>query len=138
MISKIGRFSAYVPDIDLFHILLEILFLSDLKQGQEFDSPTYKIHQFFFQMKKSFPKMFEDVFFNYDPVFPYSEEVAYSFIRLQEAEFITRPNPSMNRYRIDVDLKDYESPLPQSDHEIVKSIAERFSEEFPEVNEPAS
>ncbi len=143
MEQKIGRFAAYIPDDDTFNILLKIISLSALKRGDLLDSPMHKIHRFFYKMKNTYPKIFEDVFFNHDPDFPYSGDVSEAIIRLQESGFVTRPNPSLNRYKIDVDLKD-ERPDPSSrDYENIKAIAEKFKEKFlvtedsHDSNEPA-
>ena len=104
MLRKIGRFEAYIPDRSFFDTFLEILSLTGFKQNEKFDSPLHLLYRFFLKSKGKYPHMFEDVFFNHDPDFPYSEQVEDCLTRLQESGFITRPNPSLNRYRIDVDL----------------------------------
>lgn len=135
MIRKIGRFSAYLPDKDLFQTLLGILSLSSFTRGGEFDAPLHKMHCFFYEMKKAYPSLFEDVFFKHDPDFPYSDEIADVFIRLQESEFVTRPNPSLNCYRMDADLTE-KRPIPASDdYEAIKEMAEKFSQKFKIANE---
>ena len=130
MEHKIGQFVAYIPDQDLFQTLIGIFYSADLKEGKEIVSPSNKLHKFFYKMKKKFPKIFEDVYFNDDPEFPYSKEISEAFIRLQESEFLTRPNPSLNNYRINTDLANMISKAQNSTSRSIKEISDIFKKEF--------
>jgi len=135
---QIGRFDAYSPDTDAFDILCQILSLSDFKKGAQFKSSSHKIHRFFYELKEEFPDVFCEFFFNSDSEFPFSRQVAESFLRLQETEFITRPNPSLDHYRIEVDLENM-SPDPGSKTaQKIQKMAEKFNKEFPSVNDQTS
>lgn len=137
MIQKIGRFDAYVPDRDIFSTILEILSLTSLRQNDEIISPLHKLHLFFYRLKEKYPDIFEDIFFNHDPSFPYSKQIEDSFTRLQESAFIARPNPSLNRYRIDVDLNITKPDKSRADYGVLQKIANDFQTEFGLQDEPA-
>lgn len=135
MDRKIGRFSAYIPNRDLFQTLLSIFSLTGSRPGVTINSPLSKLHAFFYKMKQKYPDFFEDVYFNDDPDFPYSREIADTFIQLQETEYLTRPNPSLNKYRIAADLSK-EKPINGSiDFQVIQDIAEKFRSEFRVENE---
>lgn len=134
MMRKIGRFDAYVPDRDLFNTILCMLSLRG--DEKKFEAPLHKMHQFFYEKKVSHPELFEDVSFNNDPEFPYSSQIAEAFIRLQESGFVTRPNPSLDKYQIDIDFEQIEIPaLGKKDVEKLEEIAKSFNDEFKESNE---
>jgi hypothetical protein len=130
MLRKIGRFDAYAPERDFFQTFLEILALTNLKPKSEFDSPLHRLHRFFFGVKSNYPDIFQDIYFNHDPEFPYSEDIEECFSRLQESVFITRPNPSLNRYRVDVDLASNRPDPKRPDFKVLQDIAKEFEKEF--------
>ncbi len=130
MHAKVGRFDAYTPDINLFDVILAILSRSLPKRGMKFSSPLPKIHDFFFKMKKSYPVIFEDVHFRESPDYRYSKEIADCFIELQEAGYLTRPNPSLSMYRIDADLSEDTFSQKKPDHKTMNEIAELFNKNF--------
>ena len=127
MLTKVGRFDAYVPEKNLFEIILAILSKSLPKRGMRFSSPLPKIHDFFFEMKKIFPKIFEDVHFRQSPDYRYSKEIADCLIELQEAGYITRPNPSLSMFRVDADLSEDETLSEMPDMETIDQIAALFN-----------
>lgn len=135
MLRKVGRFEAYVPDNDPFDVLLKILALSFSRRGSEFESPSYQLHRFFYKMKKRYPKLLEDVFFNHDPEFPFSEEIENAFNRLQESGYVSRPNPSFDRYRVDTDFGDEIKDSSLDEIDPIKEIADEFKREFDCLNE---
>lgn len=123
---KIGRFEAYVPDKDPFEIILQILSLA-FKSGDYFNSPPNKLHQFFYKMKERYPDQLEDVFFNHDQDFPFSEEISDAFTRLQESGYVSRPNPSFYHYHVVEDLSD---KRPETSQQYLQIMAQRFKEDF--------
>ena len=127
---KIGRFDAYLPDIDLFDLVLKVLSLSLPIAGTRFQSPVHEFHRFFFDMKQKYPDLFSDVYFKDDTEFPYSEEIADCFIRLQESGFVTRPNPSMSVYRIDTDLTPEQPEKSNNIFPAIFEIAQKFNASF--------
>ena len=131
---KIGRFDAYKPDCDLDEILLKILSMSFSKKGDSFDSSTDKLYRFFFDLKREYPTLFEHVHFNHDPEFPYSKEVTESFIGLQEYGYLDRPNPSLNRYCLNINLDCKRPEKSSKDYILIKKIAEKFKKEFSPIN----
>jgi len=130
MKCKIGRFEGYVPDKDLSTIVLNILFLSGFSKEYTFDSPPHKLHKFFYDIKPSYPRIFEDVFFNNDTEFPYSKELEECFTDLQESAFLTRPNPSLERYTIKHELDDYKLNPGDVDYDAIQEIANQFKVTF--------
>lgn len=133
---QIGRFDAYSSDTDAFDILCQILSFSELKKGKQFKSSSHKIHRFFYELKKEFPDVLSGFFFNSDPEFPFSRQVAEGFLRLQETEFITRPNPSLDHYRIEVNFENMKpDPGVETAHKI-QQMAVKFNKEFPSANDP--
>jgi len=137
MECKIGRFAGYVPKQNFFNVLLEILYISSLSERLAFKSPSDKMHRFFYEMKEQYPQFFEDIYFNHDPDFPYSEQIEEGFIRLQESGYVTRPNPSFSQYMIYPGLKEKAPDQSIEDYEIIESIADKFSSEFKLEHAPA-
>lgn len=135
MLTKVGRFDAYVPERKLFDTILAILSKSLPKRGMKFSSPLPKIHEFFFKMKESYPHIFEDVHFRLSPDYKYSKEIADCFIELQEAGYLTRPNPSLSMYRIDANLSEDESLENEPDIETLSEIAEQFNNDIEIIND---
>lgn len=128
MKKMLGRFEAYVPDRNLFQDILSILSCTGLERDTDINFQQNRLHSFFFNMKKKYPLIFEDVYFNDNPDFPYSREIADVFTRLQESEFLTRPNPSLNKYRLVADLGSIKINI--SDKDQIKKIADQFKDEF--------
>lgn len=125
---KVGRFDAYVPDKDFFEILKEILSLSSVKSGVEIDLRPDKIQRFFYEMKLNHPSVFKDIYFGHDSDFPYSEDVAKTFTRMQESSFMSRPNPALNMYILKVNFKSPDSSRPG--YKVLKKVASQFNKEF--------
>ncbi|BBO75778.1 hypothetical protein DSCW_31950 [Desulfosarcina widdelii] len=135
MQTKVGRFPAYVPERSLFDTVLTILAKSLPQRGMKFSSPLSKIHEFFFNMKKDYPSLFEDVNFRQSPDYKYSKEIADCFIELQEAGFLTRPNPSLTMFRVDANFSEDESIEDKPEIETISKIAELFNQNFEIIND---
>ena len=129
MLKKIGRFDAYYTEKNPYDIVKNVIALSFVGSEQEFVSPPHEIHKFFFNMKNKYAELMEDIFFNYDPDFPYSEEIDEAFTRLQESGFVTRPNPSFYRYRISSDLTST-SKIVGSYSKEINDLADEFRARF--------
>jgi hypothetical protein len=127
MITKVGRFDAYVPERDLSDTLLSIISKSLPKRGMKFVSSANKFHEFFFEMKRNYPSLFEGVCFKQSPDFKYSDELANCFIELQETGYLTRPNPSLTMYRIDTDFQLLNDDI---DAATIDDIAKQFNKQF--------
>lgn len=129
MQKKIGPFEAYVPQRDTEDLILQIL--ASLKiQESEFEMKPIQLFRFFFKQKEKYPDLFLDISFNHDPYFPYSAEIEEAFTQLQGNDYLCRPNPSLDRYRITIDLRTRKNDAEESDNIIISEIAEEFSEEF--------
>lgn len=133
MQRMIGKFMAYTPDRDLFQDMLSILSHTVSEKNETINFPINKLHSFFFERKKENPDFFKDVYFNDNPEFPYSREIADVFIRLQETEFLTRPNPSLNRYKLAADICKVDNVSTES--ELIRHIGRQFKNEFQRENE---
>ena len=133
---KIGKFDAYLPDKSLCSTVMEILSLIDNSKGSELNSPLSKFHKFFYEMKKSHPSIFENVFFSDDLEFPYSEEVDECFIKLQESGYITRPNPSLFVFKLDSEFSSKKPGSTREDLSELNSIAKSFESYFSVKNAP--
>jgi hypothetical protein len=121
---KIGRFDAYVPDSNFIDVILFLLSQSGLKKGSEFVFDD--LHKFFFEIKKQYPELLKDVHFYYDDQFPFSKTLAECLSRIQEYGYITRPNPSLNRYRLDSDLTENIDDIPSQLRGDVKEVATKL------------
>jgi hypothetical protein len=128
MIRQIGRFRAYFPDHNPYEVVKKCLLASSLNnQEVEFDSSLHELHLFFYRMKIKYPEPFVDVFFSQDTDFPYSEQIEDAFLKLQEVGYLTRPNPSMYRYKINCHGGTEIEAAPEFNEEDLKDIAAEFN-----------
>jgi len=124
MKTKIGRFDAYVPDYDASDIILEVLVKALEKGDRKLFLKKGNIYKFYQEMKEAFPDIMEDIHFNFDSDFPYSEEIDLAFSVLQDLQIIEYNN-QMKAYISTKHLKD----IMNRQTEIGK-IAKLFRERF--------
>ena len=125
---KVGRFEAYIPDRSTFDILLSIL--SHFKKDDQIEATPVDLHRFFYEKKAEWPEIFKDVSFTKRKKAPYSPEISDAFLSLQESSFLTRPNPSLKKYRINFDLEEEKEGIDSDEKEIYATIAEQFGGKF--------
>jgi hypothetical protein len=77
MITKIGQFEAYYPDLEPDDLLLR-LFGGPVPKFKN----ALELHRMCHQLKAQFPEFFKDISFNHDPDFPYSPQIEEGYNRL--------------------------------------------------------
>lgn len=134
MYKNIGKFKAYFPDqehetediiLKIFDEICEDNNIDEL----EFDMRTHEIFNFFYKMKSEYPKIFQDIHFNNDPDYPYSENIEQAFSILQENSYIRRPNPSFKKFTYIKSNKKWAN-YKEKEQENIKQIAIKFRKNF--------
>lgn len=128
MIKNIGKFKAYVPDREPYDVVLNIF--SYMNKDEQFSFNPREVQQFFKELKHNNPTIFCDIYFNDDDDFPYSEEIDKALTRLQDVGFVTRPNPTFYRYKLDANLEKFKEAIPDSERDIYAQLAYDFKSRF--------
>lgn len=128
MSDKIRNVASKSLDSDPFELILGIF--SFFEKNKKFTLDEMDVHKFFYEKKKLYPDKFNNIFFDDDPDFPYSEEIADALLRLQDANFISRPNPALNEYRMVKHLEKTKGQIPGDLFDFLNEIADEFKEQF--------
>lgn len=88
------------------------------------------VHKFFLDCKRKHPALFENILFDDDPDIPYSEDIAEAMLRIEDAGFISRPNPSLNEYYLKVELRNTNDQIVSEQRNLIESISSQFKDAF--------
>jgi len=95
-----------------------VLYVLALLPGERFTSDTRKLHCGFYKLKKEYPDFFEDILFDTNGLFPYSEDIEQVFFRFGVSGVLGRLPPFYNAYEFTEKTK--------------KAVLEHFSDKFSE------
>jgi hypothetical protein len=100
---------------------------------EEIPLDTQKIHSAFFEIKKKYPGLLNEVIFSANDVYPYSRELEKALFRLGASELISWINPDFKVLKISEKSKKFihEKILPLFDsiqQETLKKMGELFEQ----------
>jgi len=113
---------------DPFTLILNVM--SFFKKGTKIITTEIDLHKFFLECKKEHSNYFKNILFDDDPDLPYSEEIADALLRIEDAGFLSRPNPAMIDYYIRINMNKTNKKIPHDNKSDFKAMSVKFKEMF--------